>query len=234
MTIIFGDRPSDSPLVERVWRSHSEGGGLFSSISANHCMMVVTRLCGTITLDVRGPETKATSAYCPADGEWLGIQFKYGTFMPRFPVPNLVDGKVTLPKAARQSFWLDGSVWQFPDYENADTFVNRLVHHGLLVHEPVVDAVSRGQPHDLSLRSVQRRVLQATGMSRRDSRLIERARYATVLLRQGTTAPEVVNKAGYFDQPHLIRSLKRFIGQTPTQIVDESNQLSFLYNTASS
>jgi AraC-like DNA-binding protein len=197
-------------------------------------MMVVTRLHGTITLDVRGPETKATSAYCPADGEWVGIQFTYGTFMPRFPVLNLVDGEVTLPKAAGQSFWLGGSAWQFPDYENADTFINRLVHQDLLVHEPVVDAVVRGQPHDLSLRSVQRRVRQATGMSRRDARLIERTRYATILLQQGASALEVVNKAGYFDQPHLIRSLKRFIGQTPTQIVDGSDQLSFLYNTASS
>jgi AraC-like DNA-binding protein len=28
----------------------------------------------------------------------------------------------------------------------------------------------------------------------------------------------VARRAGYVDQPHLTRSLKRFVGQTPSQI----------------
>jgi AraC-like DNA-binding protein len=65
-------------------------------------------------------------------------------------------------------------------------------------------------------------------------RQIECARYATLLLRQGLPILDVVYEAGYFDQPHLTRSLKHFIGQTPTQIMDASRaeQLSFLYKTA--
>ncbi|MBZ0291871.1 MAG: hypothetical protein K8L99_04815 [Anaerolineae bacterium] len=53
---------------------------MFTSIAASHWMMVVTRLQGKITLDIQGPETKATTAYCPADGEWVGILFKFGEF----------------------------------------------------------------------------------------------------------------------------------------------------------
>jgi len=43
----------------------------------------------------------------------------------------------------------------------------------------------------------------------------------------------VVYEAGYFDQPHLTRALKHFIGLTPAQIMDRSRsqQLSFLYKT---
>jgi methylphosphotriester-DNA--protein-cysteine methyltransferase len=65
-------------------------------------------------------------------------------------------------------------------------------------------------------------------------RQIERARYATTLLRQGRAILDVVYEAGYFDQPHLTRSLKRFIGLTPAQLMDRSKdvQLSFLYKTA--
>jgi hypothetical protein len=39
--------------------------------------------------------------------------------------------------------------------------------------------------------------------------------------------------AGYFDQPHLTRSLKHFIGQTPAHMIrqSQSEQLSFLYKT---
>ena len=59
--------------------------------------------------------------------EFFGIIFKYGAFMPHFPVRDLVDGDLDLPDASSKSFWLNGSAWQFPNYENADTFVDRLV-----------------------------------------------------------------------------------------------------------
>jgi hypothetical protein len=60
--IRFADRPSDSPVVERVWRSHSDYAGTFQSMAACNWVMVVTRLAGRTYLTVRGPETRATSA----------------------------------------------------------------------------------------------------------------------------------------------------------------------------
>jgi hypothetical protein len=36
--------------------------------------MAVTRHRGKTFLTLRGPETKATTADCPAEGEWLGIE----------------------------------------------------------------------------------------------------------------------------------------------------------------
>jgi methylphosphotriester-DNA--protein-cysteine methyltransferase len=50
-------------------------------------------------------------------------------------------------------------------------------------------------------------------------RQIERARHALALLQQGASILDTVHNAGYFDQPHLTRSLKHFMGQTPAQIV---------------
>ena len=47
--------------------------------------MVVTRHKGKTFLTVRGPETKATTADCPAEGEWVAIRLKLGTFMPLMP-----------------------------------------------------------------------------------------------------------------------------------------------------
>ena len=44
MIIIDEERASDSPFVERVWRSHSEGERAFLSIAVNHCELVVSRL----------------------------------------------------------------------------------------------------------------------------------------------------------------------------------------------
>jgi Helix-turn-helix domain len=236
MLVFDAERPSDSPYVERVWRSHSEGAGSFLSIAESRWEMVVTRHRGQMSLRVRGPETKVTPARYPADAEWLGIRFKLGTVMPALPASTLVDGGITLPtlsNAARTSFWLDGGAWQFPDYDNADTFVEWLVRRGLLVREPVVHAALQGHLRDRSLRSIQRRFLQVAGVTQNAVRQIERARYATLLLRQGVSIADAVYAAGYFDQPHLTRSLKHFIGQTPAQVSTDSRsaQLSFLYKT---
>jgi AraC-like DNA-binding protein len=232
MIFELDERPSDSPFVERIWRVHSEHGGPFSSIAMSHWEMVVTRHQGKTTLTVRGPETKATPLHCPAEGEWLGIRFKLGTLMPHLSASNLVDRDVNLPNAASQSFWLHGSAWQFPNFENADTFVDWLVRDGLLVREPVVEATLQGQLKDRSIRTVRRHFLRTTGLTQSTVGQIERARYATILLQQGVSILDTVFEAGYYDQPHLTRSLKYFIGQTPTQIIDRSKQLSFLYKTA--
>jgi AraC-like DNA-binding protein len=234
MLFSFEDRPSDSPFVEQIWRAHSEHAGSFLSVAASHWEMVVTRQHGQTFLTVRGPETRATPLDCSADGEWLGIRFQLGTVMPHLPASQLVDGAVNLPDAGSRSFWLHGSAWQFPDFENADTFVARLVRDGLLIREAVVQAALHDQLQDRSLRTAQRHFLRTTGLTHSAVRQIERARYATILLRQGRSIPDVVYEAGYFDQPHLTRALKHFIGLTPAQILARSRdvQLSFLYKTA--
>jgi hypothetical protein len=43
----------------------------------------------------------------------------------------------------------------------------------------------------------------------------------------------VIHRLGYFDQPHLARSLTRYIGRTATQLRarDPSEPLSLLYKT---
>src|SRR5215510_5091809 len=152
MFIVFDDRPSDSPLVERVWRCHSERAGPFHSMAAIHWEMVVTRYRGKTTLTVRGPESRATIVDCPEQGEWLGVRFKMGTFMPAFPTGCLRDGRdVNLPEASNRSFWLNGSAWEYPDFENVESFVKRLVRRGIIVRDYAIDAVLRAQPSSISL-----------------------------------------------------------------------------------
>lgn len=233
MIFTFDERPSASPFVERIWHARSERTGTFISLAMSHWEMVVTKRNGRTMLTVRGPATKPTPLRCFADGEWIGIQFKLGTVMPHLPARTLVDEGVNLPEAGRRSFLLQGSAWQFPDFENADTFVDRLVRCGLLMREPVVDAALHGRLKDLSVRTVQRHFLRTTGLTHGTVRQIERARYATTLLQQGRSICDAVYEAGYFDQAHLTRSLKRFIGQTPTKIMDRFSptELSPLYKT---
>ena len=109
MILNLEERPSDSPLVETIWRTQSERAGSFVSLAVSHWEMVVTRQNDKLNLTLRGPETKATPSPVPEDAEFFGITFKLGTFMPHLPASPLVDGTVTLLEATSQSFWLYGS-----------------------------------------------------------------------------------------------------------------------------
>jgi AraC-like DNA-binding protein len=231
-SILFQERTSDSPFIERVWRCHSERGGRFISIAAGNFEMALTRLRGKTFLTLRGPETKATAIDCPIEGEWLGIRFKPGTFMPELLPGSLRDhNDAVLPDASSRSFWLSGSVWQYPDFDNAELFVHRLAKAGVITRDPMIDDILKRQPTMLSLRTEQRHFLRATGITYATFRQIERARYTTILLKEGVSIVDAVHSAGYFDQAHLTRSLGHLIGQTPTRIAQHENQLSFLYKT---
>jgi Helix-turn-helix domain len=218
-------RSSDSSFVQAIWRTQSEGTGSFISPAAIHWDMLLMRYRGKTTFTLQGPETKATRASVPADAEWLGITFKLGTFMPDLLPIRLVDRHdVNLPEATDKSFWLYGSTWELPTYENADTFVNRLVRVGLLVRDPLVDDVMHAvnsplrYPLNLSTRALQYRFRRATGLTHKTVQEIQRARQAAMLLEQGCPILDTVYQFGYFDQSHLTNSLRRYIGQTPAQI----------------
>jgi len=231
MFIVFDDnRASDSPLIERVWRCHSERAGMFVSVATSHWDLVVTRLRGTLTVTLKGPETKAREVFCPATGEWLGIRFKAGTFMPQLPLSRVLDGDMNLPSGQRR-FRLDGRAWEYPSFENAETFVARLARAGLIGRDAAVAAALDGDERALSRRSAQRHFLRATGISHAALRQIERARHAANLLRGGASIADTIEEAGFFDQAHLTRSLGRLIGFTPATIARDEHQLSFLYKT---
>jgi len=232
MDLICDERESDSPFVERIWHGQGIEAGDFISMAEVEYGMVVTKFRGNTFITLRGPATKATPAFCPPDAEFVGIQFKPGVFMRELPANVVMERQdITLPEASSTTFWLDGSAWEYPDYENADTFVDWLFQDDLLVYDSLVNAVLDRQPVELSLRTVQRRFLRATGLPVNTIHQINRALLATEMLKEGQSILDTVFEAGYFDQPHLTRALKRFVGLTPAQITNpnRSERLSFLY-----
>jgi hypothetical protein len=236
MIVDLDGRPSDSPFVESIYWARSEGGGSFTSIAASQWEMVMTKQKGKVTLSLRGPETKASSAAIPEDAEFLGITFKHGLFMPSLPVYELVDREIHLTATGKNSFELFGDTWEFPTSENAEVFINRLLRKDMLAHDQLVDDVMRGKSLDMSLRSIQRRFLHVTGLTYKTIQQIERARQALSLLQNGEPILDTAYLLGYFDQPHLTRSLKLYAGKTPAQIVQTNaqNDVVFLQDEVSS
>lgn len=214
----FERRMLRSPLVETTWSTTSRSEESFLSVAVCHWEMVVTRQGQEATLTVRGPETQATTAPVPVDVEFFGIQFSHGTFMPDLIPQRLVGGSFTFPSTTPGKFWMDGSQWELPAAHNADVFVERMVRAGLLMHDPVVLAALHDDVVEMSTRTLERRVMRATGLTRGLIRRIQRAERAVDLLVRGVPALEVARLAGFADQPHLTRSLKRLVGQTPSQI----------------
>jgi AraC-like DNA-binding protein len=226
------DRPSDSPFIERVWSCRSESCGPFLAVASTHWEFVISRVAGQTTFTLHGPETQPREVVCPADGEWFAIRFKAGTYLPGLPVPRLVNGNdVTLPGAFRGRFRLEGFTFESPSFDNAEVFVEHLVRRGLLTRNERVVAALAGDDAAMHTRTTQRHFLHATGMSHSALKQIDRARHATLLLREGLPPSDVAYEAGYFDQAHLTRSLRKLIGVTPGAVAREERQLSFLYKT---
>ena len=126
-------------------------------------------------------------------------------------LPTLPDGRILL----------DGRAWEMPTPQNLDVFLDRLERAGLLVFDPLVDELYRGGSAAIAReRTAQSRFVRAVGLSRRTARVVERARQAARLLRSGAPIADVVADTGYYDQPHLTRSLKRLIGHTPAEVAD--------------
>jgi AraC-like DNA-binding protein len=219
MTIISQERRSDSPYLETVTRGWTVAEGSTIRPAEIRWHMIFTRHSGAMHPLYVGPLTTSGTASWGEGAEILWIKFKLGTFMPHLPVRDFLDVETSLPDAASNSFWLKGSAWQFPDFENVETFIERLVREEILVSDPVVSAALQDQPPDISLRTVRHRFLRATGLTQNHIRQFERAQQAETLLKQGRSILDVVYRLGYFDQPHLTRSLKQFIGHTPGQII---------------
>ncbi len=218
MSAIFEGRLSDSPWVERVWRGRVEADYMPTCPADVRWNLLLARHNGKVRVSVEGPTTKAITKNQLEGSEFLVIKFKLGTFMPHLPAGHFRDGDAALPEGAGKTFWLNGCVWQFPDFENVETFVDQLVREGLLVRDPVVSAVLHKQPQPVSFRTVRRRFLLATGLTQGSIDQIERAQQAMALLEQGVPILDAAYQVGYADQPHMTRSLKRYVGQTPAQI----------------
>jgi AraC-like DNA-binding protein len=218
MSFIVENRASDSPYVEMVMHGHTAARGVAIRPAECRWHMVLVRLNGEAQFRIVGPHTAAGELPYIEGVELLWIKLRLGAFMPHLPVADFRDAEITLPGAASQSFWLKGSAWQFPTFENADAFVARLVREEILVRDPVVETALRDEADDVAGRTLRHRFARATGLSWKHIQQVERAQRAAALLRHGVSVLDTAYELGYADQPHLTRSLKQFIGHTPGQL----------------
>ncbi|MEZ4671110.1 MAG: helix-turn-helix domain-containing protein [Anaerolineae bacterium] len=219
MTIVHEERPSDSPYIESVTRGRTLSSGSTIRPAECHWHMVFSTYQGVAHPLVVGPLSSAGEVSWGGDAEILWVKFKLGTYMPHLPVKDFRDTEHLLPDASSRRFWLHGTAWQLPDFDNVETFVDRLVKDDALALDILVNEALQDQLLDVPPRTLRHRFLHTTGLPQNHIRQFERAKQAAALLREGIPILDAVYELGYFDQPHLTRSLKRFVGLTPAQLL---------------
>ncbi|WP_440098837.1 helix-turn-helix domain-containing protein [Streptosporangium sp. H16] len=209
---------SDSSWVDTVWTCTSERVTEMTSVAAVCWGLVFWQREGTAYASISGPETSTGTAPVPEDATFVGIEFAVGTSLRAVPTPTLVDGGTELPDTTRRTFRLDGVRWETPGPDDAEALVDRLVRSGVVIRDPLVTEVRRGHRPAVSERTVERRFRAATGLTQGAVRQIERAREGSALLAAGAPIVDVVSGLEYFDEPHLARALRRYVGRTTRQL----------------
>ena len=157
----------------------------------------------------------------PGD-ENFAIAFKPFAYMPLMPGDVMRDEGVMLDMAGPGRFMLGVQSFEIPRLDSVEDFVRRLLTTEAVETNRLVASVVSGHPDAATERTLQRHFLKTTGLTLKTYGQIVRARRALVLLGEGTPAAEVAFALGYADQPHLIRSLRTFMGTTPGQLARAS------------
>lgn len=220
MGLLFGTRGSDSPWVESVWTCRSEQVSEMTSVASETWGLVFWEQRGRAQAAITGPESRTGTAPVPEGAGFVGIQFAVGTALRTTATSALVDGGVVLPEVTGRTFWLDGAHRETPGPDDAEALVDRLVRDGVLIRDPLVARTLLGAPPEVGERTLERRFRAATGLTRGGVRQIGRARTAALLLASGETPADVVAKLEYYDEPHLARALRRYVGRTAGQLRD--------------
>ncbi|MCO8275237.1 helix-turn-helix domain-containing protein [Actinoplanes sp. TRM 88003] len=220
MQLRFGRRGSDSPWVSEVWTCTSDRVTEMTSVAGVNLGLVFWQQDGRAYAGVTGPETRTGTAPVPEGATFVGIELAVGTSLRVVATPALVDAGLELPDATHRHFRLAGDRWETPGPDDAEALVDRLVRAGALERDPLVAEVRRGGRPEVTPRTLERRFRSATGLAQGAVRQIERAREASFLLAGGKPVADVVAGLGYFDEPHLARALRRYVGRTPRQLRD--------------
>ena len=91
MSVIYQERPSDSPFVQTIWQTQATSDGADVVVADSSWDMLVFQREGKLQLSVWGAMTQAQSIPHDEGSECLGIRFKLGTAMPHLQTHDLLD-----------------------------------------------------------------------------------------------------------------------------------------------
>ena len=164
-----------------------------------------------------GPKSTAGSFVHPGDVTGIWVQMRLGVYLPGMRMGDLVDAEIPLAERGRRTFDLLGSSLEIPTGENVEVMVHQLVRDDVLAFDPLVAKVLAGKPTGTAERTVRHRMRLVTGQPRQRIGQVEKAKNGAALIGAGMPLAAAAANAGYTDQPHMTRAMKRWLGITPGQ-----------------
>lgn len=211
---MYRQHPSVLPFVNCLWWIRVDEAGEWGDVARETWgLAFIRRIDGTMAAELVGPSYRHVTFGGDVGDEYWGADFHPHVTMRGVDKPALTGKFVRLPVADGQ-FWVGNDAYPIPGFAELEGFLAGLGRQGIIssqAHAIVHQAT-------VSRRSNQRYYRQTVGLSRRQSEQIKRAEQAASLLRTGMSPAEVAAEAGYADQAHLTRSLKKFLGRTPARL----------------
>lgn len=225
MTQKHESRKSDNPYIETIWRTHNLTDGMYyATPDASWDLIIAINPNGAKFAFLTGQATKPQTIPYEKGSSSVVISFTPGAYMPEYPGDTLLDKSEFLPNFDDEHFMLAGHTFAFPTFEIAEQLVEKFVRLGILTSDKIVDDVMKGKRAALSERAIQRHFVRTTGMTQKYLEQIHRAQLAVRLLKKGEKPLDAAADAGYTDQSHLAKSLKKIMHRKPSD-VDEIHKL---------
>lgn len=219
MTQIHTSRPSLHPLIDRVWETKNVADGTYlATPDGAWDFIVMIQADGSRNMAIAGQATKSVQVPYQAGTGGVVVSFAPDAYLPYTPGEKLLDRMEFLPNTDEGHFEYQGHVFAFPTFETAEEVVNEMIAKGLIASDELIRSLQEGVPKAASTRAFQRHFLKATGLTQKQFQQIKRAQQAVTLLKEGKKPIEAAMDAGYSDQPHLAKSLKKIMESKPSGV----------------
>lgn len=214
-------RKSKNPFIDTVTQSIAITDGTYLVTPDGSWDLIVAKDAdGSQIIFITGQVSKPSRLDYKTGQRSVVISFAAHTYLTLFYGAPFTDDYCMLSMPDAEHFELAGHVLPLPTYENAERIVAQMAEDGLLATDAVVAGVIRGTPKAASKRSVERHFKTTTGLSPKKIAAIRRAGQAVRRLKSGDNPSVVAADAGYYDQSHLAKELRRLMDATPSDVND--------------
>src|SRR5688572_33321610 len=118
--LIWRHRPSELDLIASVWFC-TASEITPRTVLADPCISIIlVKSKDSAKIVLRGPETKPRNEhYMPGD-TWIGIRLCPGVQLKNFSAEQYLNCSRALPADTNGRFQFDGTLLQFPDFNNVE------------------------------------------------------------------------------------------------------------------
>lgn len=207
-----------SPLMRCAWEAVAETNGVWVQPATEFWGLGFASTAAGTSAELMGPLAAPMELPVSAGDRFWGVELHAHVFLAGIAKADIAAFQ-TLP-VSDDTVTLGNQTFSVRGPADLGQLVTVLATAGALTADAdVASALGVRPAASMPARTLRRRVLAVAGMSRQRVASVRRARAAYALLGAGMPIPEVVDRLGYADQPHLTRSLRRLAGRTPREIL---------------